>query len=69
MPRRAKFAAMGMIVLFVGLSALTVDNTWFRIGVVALGLVGVAYIWFRVPTREAVLARRAADGGGDVAPS
>ncbi|HYF45299.1 MAG TPA: YbaN family protein [Acidimicrobiales bacterium] len=61
MPRRAKVVATACIVLFVGLAL------WFALehvaarGVVAVAaLVGLAYIWWRVPTREAVLAERSA---------
>lgn len=52
MPRRAKVTAMVMIVVFVGLSAWLVANWIFRAAVVALGVVGVAVVWFRVPTKE-----------------
>ena len=61
MPRRAKVAASACIVGFVGAAV------WFALehpaarGVVgAAALVGLAYIWWRVPTREAVLAERIA---------
>ena len=30
--------------------------------IVALGIVGISYIWFRVPTKETVLAQRATSG-------
>ena len=50
MPRRAKVLATACIVLFVGLAL------WLAIDHVALrGVVGVVVIWWRVPTREAVL--------------
>ena len=58
MPRRAKVAACAMIALFVGLSAGLALEGVARWSVVALGLVGVLYIRFRVPTREVVLAER-----------
>ncbi len=61
MPRRAKVVASALIVVFVGVAL------WFALehpavrGVVAVGaLVGLAYIWLRVPTRESVLAQRGA---------
>jgi uncharacterized membrane protein YbaN (DUF454 family) len=59
MPRRAKALAVSMIVVAAGTSALlAIDNGAVRAIVVALGLVGVTYILFRVPTRERVLAAR-----------
>ncbi|MET0826999.1 MAG: YbaN family protein [Acidimicrobiales bacterium] len=56
MPRRAKVLATACIVLFVGLALwLAIEHLALR-GVVAVaGLVGVVVIWWRVPTREAVL--------------
>lgn len=60
MPRRAKIIAISMIVLFVTLSVVLFIGTWpVRAVVLALGAVGVAYITFRVPTRERVLEQRA----------
>jgi uncharacterized membrane protein YbaN (DUF454 family) len=59
MPRRAKYLATASIVVFAGLSV------WFALehpaarGVVgAAGLVGIAWIWWRVPTREVVVAQQ-----------
>ena len=60
MPRRAKVIACSMIVVFVGLSAGFALDGWARWLVVALGVVGVLYVGWRVPTREVVLAERAA---------
>ena len=60
MPRRAKVVAIGVMWLFIGIAALlTVDHPLFRIGVVALGVIGTAYILLRVPTKERVLEARA----------
>ncbi|MEM9202672.1 MAG: YbaN family protein [Actinomycetota bacterium] len=59
MPRRAKHIAISMIVFFCTLSAFLVDGWAVRGAIAAAGLVGVSYIWFRVPTREIVLAQRA----------
>lgn len=60
MPRRAKVLACTMIAVFVGLSAgLALDGV-ARWSVLALGLVGVLYVTYRVPTREKVLAERGA---------
>ena len=56
MPRRAKLVAMSMIVVFAGGSALLLDSGVVRVGLVALAAVGLAYVWFRVPTREDVLS-------------
>ena len=63
MPRRAKVAAISCMVVAVGLSAgLAIDNLVVRVLVLALGVVGVWYVGYRVPTRETVLAERAAAG-------
>ena len=60
MPRRAKVVACSMIVVACTLSAVVGLDQWaLRIAVVALGLVGVAWILWRIPTREAILAARA----------
>ncbi|MEO0494419.1 MAG: YbaN family protein [Actinomycetota bacterium] len=58
MPRRAKGLAIAMIVLFAGVSAWLVDGWVIPLTIVATGAVGIAYIAFRVPTRERVLAER-----------
>jgi uncharacterized protein len=56
MPRRAKVIAISMIGVFVTLSVIVFIGTWPpRLVVLALGAIGVAYITFRVPTRERVL--------------
>jgi uncharacterized membrane protein YbaN (DUF454 family) len=57
MPRRAKGFAIGTIVVVCGLSALLVSSPGVRIAVVTLGLIGCAYVGWRVPTRERVLAQ------------
>ncbi len=60
MPRRAKVVAITMIVVACTLSATFGFSTWVpRVVVGGAGAVGVAWILLRVPTREAVLARRA----------
>jgi uncharacterized protein len=60
MPRRAKAIAIAMIALFVTLSVVLFIGSWpWRLVVLALGAIGVAYIALRVPTRERVLERRA----------
>jgi uncharacterized protein len=59
MPRRAKIAAITMIWVAIALSLLALWATpWAAIVVAALGLIGTAYILWRVPTREQVLAER-----------
>jgi uncharacterized protein len=56
MPRRAKVLATACIVLFVGLALwLAIEHPALRGVVAASALVGVAVIWWRVPTREVVL--------------
>ncbi len=58
MPRKAKAVAVAMIVVAVSASVvLAISALVWRVVVVALGLVGVAYIGLRVPTRELVEAR------------
>lgn len=64
MPRRAKVVAITMIVavsLASGIFAL--DRLALRVTVVALGMVGAAYVCFRVPTRERVLTERSSRAG------
>ena len=59
MPRRAKVMAISMIVVMCGVSALLgVDRLAIRVAIAAAGAIGVAWILWRVPTRETVLARR-----------
>ena len=66
MPRRAKVIAIAMIVGVSMLSAfITAGAPVVRALILALAAVGVAYITWRVPTRERVLAERA----GAVAPA
>jgi uncharacterized membrane protein YbaN (DUF454 family) len=56
MPQRAKILASSSIVIAVGLSAgLLIDHLLVRLLVVAAGLIGVAYILWRIPTRERAL--------------
>ncbi len=56
MPRRAKVVAVAMILLFsVGSGIFAIGNRAVGGGVVALGLIGAAYVLFRVPTRENVV--------------
>jgi uncharacterized membrane protein YbaN (DUF454 family) len=58
MPRRAKAWAIGMIVLFAGGSTLlSLDRPAIGGSIAALGLVGIAYILWRVPTREDIVAQ------------
>lgn len=58
MPRRAKGYAIGTMALFVALSVVLLDPTAARVVVGTLGAVGVAYVLWRVPTRERVLVER-----------
>ena len=64
MRRRAKIMAVSMIVIAVGLSTGLAIASWTpRAIVLAAGAVGVAYITWRVPTRE-TLEQAAAQGAG-----
>ena len=59
MPRRAKVMAVTMILVVASASGLLlIDNRAVGASVVALGVIGAAYVLFRVPTRERVLAER-----------
>ena len=61
MPRRAKAIAISMIAVFATLSVVLFIGSWpWRLVVIALGAIGVAYITLRVPTRERVLEQHAA---------
>lgn len=58
MPRRAKLAASACVVVFVTLALwLTIDHPLVGAAVVVAALSGLAVIWFRIPTREVVVAR------------
>lgn len=62
MRRRAKIMAVSMIVIAVGISTGLAIKSWTpRAVVLAAGAVGVAYVSWRVPTRE-MLDRAAAEG-------
>ena len=64
MPLRAKAIAISMIAVFVTLSVVLFIGSWpWRLVVLALGVIGVAYIILRVPTREQVLGPRGARAG------
>jgi hypothetical protein len=56
MRRRAKVVAIAMVAVVISLSVLAIDGPTVRLVVIGAGLVGVAYIALRVPTRERVLA-------------
>ncbi len=57
MPRRAKVLACSMIVVFVGFAVLfAIEHAAIRSGVTAAGILGIAVVTWRVPTRERVLA-------------
>ena len=53
MPRKAKVAAIAMIALVCSLSAfVAIDRWWLRAVILGLGVVGIAWILWRVPTRR-----------------
>ena len=59
MPRRAKKFAVASIFLMCALSAgFLIDLLLVRLLVVVVGLIGVWFVAWRVPTREAVLEAR-----------
>jgi len=62
MPRRAKLVATACIVGFVALGLwLTISHPLVVGVVVFAALVGIAVIWWRVPTREVVLQDQEVD--------
>jgi hypothetical protein len=56
MPRRAKYLAVGAIVVAITLSSLTLPSWFARTAAYGLAVFAVLYILLRVPTREWVLA-------------
>jgi uncharacterized membrane protein YbaN (DUF454 family) len=62
MPRRAKVTAIGMMLTACVLSSWALGSPVAAAVILGLGAVGTWYIGWRIPTREAVLARRS--GGG-----
>ena len=60
MPRRSKVLAVTMILVVASVSGVfAIENRVIGGAVIALGLIGAAYVLFRVPTRERVLAEGA----------
>ncbi len=60
MPRRAKVLAVTtMLVVATASGVFAIQNRAVGMVVVAVALVGAAYVMFAVPTRERVLAERA----------
>ena len=60
MPRKAKAWAIVTMVVFATIGALLAVRHWAILAVIGLLVaIGAAYIVFRVPTRERVLAERA----------
>jgi hypothetical protein len=60
MPRRAKVVAIAMLVVSCGISAVfAVEHLGVKAVIALAGAIGVAWILWRVPTRERVLATRA----------
>ncbi len=67
MPRRAKVLAITMLVVSCTISVVfAVEHLPVRAVIAFAGGIGVAWILWRVPTREAVLARRAGAPARDV---
>ena len=56
MPRKAKFWAIGTMVVFAGASAVIAGHPAVSAVIVALAAIGAWYVGWRVPTREHVLA-------------
>ena len=65
MSTAAKAWAIGSIVVFSSVGAFVLRDRWLlSVGVGLFAAVGVVYILLRVPNRAAVIAERAAAGGG-----
>ena len=65
MSRRAKGWAVGTMIVFAGLGVFLAVEHFLIIGVIALLVaIGAWYVVFRVPTRERILAARAASSSG-----
>ena len=60
--RRVKLVAIAMAATAVTLSAIAANSLALRAAVIALGVIGVWFVGFRLPTRERVLAQRAITG-------
>jgi uncharacterized membrane protein YbaN (DUF454 family) len=56
MPRAAKRAAVISIVIACSLSIVLADPLWVRLAIGITGIVGIAYIVWRVPTRPDAVA-------------
>lgn len=50
MPIRAKYWAIGMIVVFTTISIVVVRSWWFGVGIAIVAAIGVWYVGRRVPT-------------------
>jgi uncharacterized protein len=60
MPRRAKVVAIAMMLTACTLSSVAIGRPIIAAVIMGAGAVGTWYVGWRVPTREAELARRAA---------
>ncbi|HET8619331.1 MAG TPA: YbaN family protein [Acidimicrobiales bacterium] len=63
MPRRAKVLAIGMMLAACALSSWATGSWPAAAVILGAGAVGTWYVGWRIPTREAVLARAAGDPG------
>jgi uncharacterized membrane protein YbaN (DUF454 family) len=59
MPRRAKVVAIAMMLTACSLSSWAIGSPVAAAVILGAGAVGTWYVWWRVPTRETVLAQRA----------
>ena len=60
MPRRAKVVAIAMMLTACTLSSWAIGSPAFAAVILGAGAVGTWYVGWRIPTREAELARRSA---------
>ena len=62
MPMRTKYVAIGTMSAAISVSGLVLrPGLWLLAGLLTLWAIGAAWIRWRVPTREVVLARRERD--------
>lgn len=64
MPRRAKFWAVGTMLVFAGASAVMAGHPAVSLSIVGLAAIGAWYVTYRVPTRERVLVAGAVEPAG-----
>ncbi len=68
MRRNLKIMVMLIIAVVVSVNAwFVIPSLLLKVACLALGLIGICYIWFKVPTREVVLSQRMVEAGEEAA--